>query len=84
MIHYVGFEPTSTNTFEPESNSLDSSDKNALKFLRIKHSIDIHCFYCAIIITTHYASKVVCGLTLSQPFLHKQPELDKNDISFEK
>ena len=83
IVHSVGFEPTSTNTFELESNSLDSSDKNAFTFLRIKHFLQIHCFYPVIIITTHYASHIVCGLILSQPFLHTQPELDKNYLSFE-
>ena len=30
-LHSVGFEPTSTNTFELESNPLDRSGTNAMK-----------------------------------------------------
>ena len=30
ILHSVGFEPTSTNTFELESNPLDRSGKNAM------------------------------------------------------
>ena len=58
-LHPVGFEPTSTNTFELESNSLDRSDKNAFILNLVKHIYSIHFFI--ILITTHYASHIVCG-----------------------
>ena len=82
-VHYVGFEPTSTNTIKLDSNSLDRSYKNAVTFLSIKHFVQIHCIYPVIIITTHYALHIVCNLILSQTFLHTQPELDQKNLSFE-
>ena len=37
-LHPVGFEPTSTNTFELESNPLDRSGKNAYPTANYQHS----------------------------------------------
>ena len=34
-VHSVGFEPTSTNTFELESNPLDRSGKNAVSIAHL-------------------------------------------------
>ena len=34
-LHSVGFEPTSTNTFELESNPLDRSGKNAVSIAHL-------------------------------------------------
>ena len=38
-MHSVGFEPTSANTLELESSSLDRSDTNAWGFLSVLHYI---------------------------------------------
>ena len=46
IVHSVGFEPTSTNTFELESNPLDRSGKNAFLVAKaFRHIISFN--YCS-------------------------------------